>query len=235
MVEGCNSSFKAAKIRPMGHLEIMQIFCSFTSGWSNLNRWIFKGDLFKKKKKKKKALCFLWLFQMCAGLYHVRVMDHEQLTLCSISVILHSRQSTGNLSYSGKTKCGPCRYPQRLQSVFRIHSHVSKVTVPKVPLEAPWRGQGAGTHWSQKTQPVLEGALPGDIGWALNTAVDLIALNFYSLCSLSLKGRAGGREKLNFWRIWLLTSVSGPTVSLAPARTPGSWRFNASWIDVRLV
>lgn len=49
IVEGCNSSLKATKIRPMGHLEIMQIFCSFTSGWNNLNRWIFKGNLFFKK------------------------------------------------------------------------------------------------------------------------------------------------------------------------------------------
>lgn len=49
VVEGCNSSLKATKIRQMGHLEIMQIFCSFTSGWNNLNRWIFKGNLFLKK------------------------------------------------------------------------------------------------------------------------------------------------------------------------------------------
>lgn len=158
---------------------------------------------------------------MCAGLYHVRVMDHEQLTLCSISVILHSRQSTGNLSYSGKTKCGPCRYPQRLQRVFRIHFHDSKATVPKVPLESPWRGQGAGTHWSQKTQPVLEGALPGDVGWGLNTAVYLIALNFYSLCSLSLKAELWGEKKLNFWRIRLLNQCDWPLS--VPGSDQSSW------------
>lgn len=62
MVEGCNSSFKAAKIRQMGHLEIMQIFCSFTSGRSNLNRWIFKGDLFKKKKS---TLFFMVISNVC--------------------------------------------------------------------------------------------------------------------------------------------------------------------------
>lgn len=78
--------------------------------------------------------------------------------------------------------------------MFRIHFHDSKATVPKVPLEAPWRGQGAGTHWSQKTQPVLQGALPADIGWDLNAAVYLIALNFCSLCSLSLKAELWGEK-----------------------------------------
>lgn len=53
---------------------------------------------------------------------------------------------------------------------------------------------GAGTLWSQKTQPVLEGALPGGTGWGLNTAVYLIALIFYSLCSLSLKAELWGEK-----------------------------------------
>lgn len=135
---------------------------------------------------------------MCAGLCHVRVMDHEQLTLCSISVILHSRQSTGNLSYSGKTKCGPCRYPQRLQSVFRIHFHDSKATVPEVPQEAPWRGQGAGTHWSQKTQPVLEGN-PARRHWLGFEHCSLFdCTEFLFFVQPQPEGRAVGREKWDF-------------------------------------
>lgn len=153
---------------------------------------------FYRRFIKKNPLCFLWLFETCAGLYHVRVMDHEQLTLCSISVILHSRQSTGNLSYSGKTKCGPCRYPQRLQRVFRIHFHDSKATVPKVPLEAPENpaspgGSPARRHW---------------LGFEHCSLFDCI--EFLFIVQPQPEGRAVGREKLNFWGIWLQTSVTGP-------------------------
>lgn len=210
MVEGCNSSLKTAKIRPMGHLEIMQIFCSFASGWNNLNRWIFKGDLFFKK-----PLCFLWLFQTCAGLYHVRVMDHEQLTLCSISVILHSRQSSGNLSYSGKTKCGPCRYPQRLQSVFRIHCHDSKATVPKVPLEAPWRGQGLEPSGARKPSQSWRHWL----GFEHCSLFD--CTDFLFTVQPQPEGRAVGRKKMEFLKNLVADQCDWP--HSVPGSNQSSW------------
>lgn len=124
-------------------------------------------------------------------------MDHEQLTLCSISVILHSRQSTGNLSCSGKTKCGPCRYPQRLQSVFRIHFHDSKATVPKVPREAPREGRvleptGArkpGQSWREPCQEMLAGL------WTLQ----FIWLHWiFILCAASAWRQSCGDRKIEF-------------------------------------
>lgn len=171
----------------------------------------------------------MWLFQKRAGLYHGRVMDHEQLTFCSISVILHSRQSTGNLSYSGKTKWGPCRYPQRSQSVFKIHFDYSKTQCKKVPLDIPedriLKPTGDRKP-SQSCRELCQKKL-ACLRRAFNISVYLIALNFYSLCTLSLKAELWGERNLFFeefdcWPVW-----RAPHWSLPPIGAPGYWRFSA--------
>lgn len=173
---------------------------------------------------------------MHAGLYHGRVMDHEQLTFCSISVILHSRQSTGNLSYSGKIKWESCRYPQRLQSVFKIHFNDSKTQCKKVPLDVLlYKGQDAEPTGDTKPgQSVGSSARRSWLVWeGLWTCSFLDCIEFSFFVHPQPKGRAVRREKFISWRIWWLTGTTCP--ALVPGSDGSSWRFSACWIDVRLV